>query len=325
VYKATQIKNASILLSALDWGFGHTTRSLVLIQKLIQQNNTIHFAGNQRQIDFIRQEIPSIHTHHLPGYNIVLSSKKGTYSQMVLQAPKLLTAIKREAKWVKNICEKETIDLIISDNRYGFRHANIPSILLTHQISLQIPLGKNIVNFFLKKQIEKFSCCWVPDYENHQLSGALSEGNLSIPKYFIGPLSRFNLTKQPPYQFDYLFLISGPKPSSDYFLEAAIALINENKLNAMIAIPYKIDNSVKNKDIKITCQPNTKQLESLLLKSKTVVARSGYTTIMDLIPSEKSFFLAPTKRQYEQIYLYKLHQSRNEQNIDATKLNHILL
>jgi predicted glycosyltransferase len=47
----------------------------------------------------------------------------------------------------------------------------------------------------------------------------------------------------------------------------------------------------------------SRQLEQTLMKVKLFLARSGYTTIMDLVKLGKSLFIP--LRQYEQLYLAK--------------------
>jgi len=48
---------------------------------------------------------------------------------------------------------------------------------------------------------------------------------------------------------------------------------------------------------------NSKTLENAINKSKTIISRSGYTTIMDLAKLGKSAFFIPTPGQFEQEYL----------------------
>ena len=49
----------------------------------------------------------------------------------------------------------------------------------------------------------------------------------------------------------------------------------------------------------------TKELNDLIKRSKVVIARSGYSTIMDLYALEKPAILIPTPGQSEQLYLSK--------------------
>lgn len=302
------IANSKILITSLDWGLGHLTRTLVLIKKLQDQKNEIVFAGNNFQIDFIRKELPNLSTTFIDGYQIKLSSKKSTYRQIINQSLTILKAIRQEQKWLKNYLKSNPISHIISDNRYGMYHSGTISILLTHQITLQIPIGKRIVNTILKRWIEKFDSCWIPDWQTKVLSGNLSDGELSIPKHFIGPLSRFNLEEVKPFRQYYLFIISGPEPERLHFTDQIIDLITKNNLDATLVTP---SNAKTNTSVKIIENPNSLALESLINQSEVIVSKSGYTTIMDLIPSPKKIFLIPTKGQYEQLYLHQVHQTRN--------------
>ena len=58
-------------------------------------------------------------------------------------------------------------------------------------------------------------------------------------------------------------------------------------------------------------QLGTMDLESVINKSNIVVSKTGYTTIMDLVPYQKPMILVPTEGQYEQQYLSTLHHNRN--------------
>ncbi|MFK8044407.1 MAG: glycosyltransferase family protein [Crocinitomicaceae bacterium] len=308
--KAENIINSKILISALDWGFGHTTRTSVLIKQLLNQNNELVFAGNSEQTRFIKKQFSEVSTLPLEGYNVVLSSSKNTYLQVLKQTPKILNAIKNERFWLQKQLKETPFDFVISDNRYGLNHQSIPCIILTHQTELQIPFGKKVINYFLRKQLNHFSTCWIPDYPNQSLSGDLSSGSLKIPTVFIGPLSRFKIIQNNEEHYDYLFLISGPFPEREVFLEKSQQFIAKHNLNAGIAVPFepKLQSS---KQTNIHLRPDTNELEKLINRSRIVVSKSGYTTIMDLIPFQKKVILLPTKRQFEQEYLSTLHSLSN--------------
>jgi predicted glycosyltransferase len=50
--------------------------------------------------------------------------------------------------------------------------------------------------------------------------------------------------------------------------------------------------------------PNAKDLSRLICNAKTIVCRSGYSTLMDLHHLKKqAVILIPTPGQYEQLYL----------------------
>ncbi len=82
------IHNKTILISPLDWGWGHTTRCVSIINELMKEGNKIIFAGNLAQIKFILLEFPELQTTFINGYNISLSSNKSTYFQIAKQGKK---------------------------------------------------------------------------------------------------------------------------------------------------------------------------------------------------------------------------------------------
>ncbi len=295
------IYDQKILIAALDWGFGHTTRCAALIRQLLKNNNQVIFAGNTQQTAFIKNEFANIITHNLNGYNITLDSQKNTYIQLIKQGRNILKAIKTENKWLQRFIESNQVDIVISDNRYGLYHPKITNIILTHQLTPQVPFFKNSATKLIHKKIQKFDLCWIPDFETQQFTGALSNHQLTIPVSFIGTLNRFDevtATNNLQSRFDYLVILSGPEPERTNFLNSMRdKLAKNNKKMAIVGV--RIDNA--------TCfpSPTTAELKELIQKSNTVVTRAGYTSIMELAGLNKQAELYPTKGQYEQEYLAK--------------------
>ena len=54
---------------------------------------------------------------------------------------------------------------------------------------------------------------------------------------------------------------------------------------------------------------NSEELETAFNESEFVVARSGYTTVMDIAKLGKKAFFIPTPGQYEQEYLAKKYKA----------------
>lgn len=295
----TEIKNKRILFSSLDWGMGHLTRSSELIRILLKQNNHVFFAGNEFQQKFILREFPGIETFYLSGYNLNLSSKKSTYWQLSLQINKLFSAIKNERKWVEKFIRYNNVDVIISDNRYGFYYTSVHNILLTHQLTLELPHFKKAANRKLEKYISNFNEVWVPDQVENSICKNLIRHNLDIPVTSIGLLSQLNKEKA-PIIFDYLGIVSGAYPENKRYFDLLCQLQKNSTKKIMIVSPEiwnydSVDNCVIN--------PDSKKLSELFNASNCIISRAGYTTIMDVLKLEKKAILIPTPGQYEQEYL----------------------
>jgi len=295
------VSNKVILISALDWGFGHTTRCVSIIESLIDANNIIVFAGNTNQNRFFRKEFPAIYIEFLDGYNIELSSKKSTYLQIIQQGFKINKAIRRERDFVKNVIAKYSVDLILSDNRYGFRNANVESVFIGHQLNLQLPKFERKVNKVLTGLVNKFDCIWIVDDEVLRLAGQLSNpSNLTIPFTFIGLLSRFTRC-QAIIKYDYLVIVSGPAPENSIFLNEIESLVRYSKLRYAIVSTAKTDKNFSHVDY--FYDRSTAEMNVLLNESEMVISKSGYTTLMELSVLNKKAILIPTKGQFEQEYL----------------------
>ncbi|MFD1551947.1 hypothetical protein DNU06_01390 [Putridiphycobacter roseus] len=322
MFQPNDIKNATVLIAPLDWGSGHTTRTFALIKKLILQKNKIIFAGNQSQIDFIKKEGLAIETVELEGYQFNFNPNYSLYLQVSKQLLKLKNAIKIEKKWLANYLKEHVIDFIISDNRYGFYHNSVKSIFLTHQTNLDISFGKNMVNKILKNKIEKFDVCWIPDYQDQRLSGKLSNHKLTIPTYFIGPLSRFKPTLKPQHDFvyKYLFIVSGPSPHKEQLLDKIIQFTSTSNYDIGIVTNILQPKKTPTKNTILFINPTTSELQQLIVNSETIICKCGYTSLMELSTLQKNTFYIPSQNQQEQAYLRKLHQKLTPKNLQTIAL-----
>jgi UDP:flavonoid glycosyltransferase YjiC (YdhE family) len=307
-----EITGKKILISPLDWGMGHTTRCVALIRQLIQKNEIL-FAGNESQVEFMRREFEGIKTVFLKGYNVTLDSQKSSYLQLSRQLVKIKKAISYEHKFAEEIAQKENIDLILSDNHYGFWSSVTKNILLTHQLRLQIPTGKKMVNNRLKKWIEKFDECWIPDSADKPVCGALLDADLKIPRTFIGQLARFR-TEDLRKEYRYLFIASGPEPERSHFAKKMIGRLREQGGHFAV-VGFREENTNPH----FFNGATTGELEILVNSSETVIARAGYTTIMEMIALHKKAILIPTPGQFEQEYLAKTVSAENITFIDEKR------
>lgn len=286
-----------ILISPLDWGMGHTTRCIALIRRLIDQENVIFFAGNEDQCAFVKREFNEVHFLFAEGYCVTLDSQKSPYWQMLNQFSKIKKAIQDENKLAEKYAVSENIDVIISDNRYGFFSGKTRNIFLAHQLNLQLPYFRSFVNRQLKKWIEKFDCIWIPDDPQKPICGDLLQANFKIPKRFIGHLCRFKRERL-SVAYDYLGIVSGPEPERTRFTKILVDhLLEQNKKVALVGSYIESQ--------RLTCfeDPSTKELEELINSSACIISRAGYTTIMEMIVLQKEAILIPTPGQFEQEYL----------------------
>ncbi len=308
----------NILIAPLDWGAGHTTRCVPLIQHLLEQGHNPIVAGNTAQLAFIKETYPAISTVYLEGYNITYSGwNRVAQAGLLMQMPGILRAIKQEHQWLQHTAKELKIDGVISDNRYGLHHSTIPSVILTHQLHIMSGMGSAVDNMVQRmhyKYLNRFSATWVVDTEKEpSLAGALSHSSKMPAQYkYIGLLSRFAEKNQAvASDKSLLILLSGPEPQRIHLSR----LLWEQALrySGKIIFAEGSDNAIAPAEIPAHISYHKRlgndALAHTLQEVDMVICRSGYSTIMDLVATKKRAILIPTPGQTEQEYLGKyLHE-----------------
>ena len=295
--------NKKIIVAPLNWGLGHASRCVPIINALLKNNFTPIIASDGAALKFLKQEFPDLESLELASYHI--SYGKNLKIKLLLNITKILKASKEENKLLNNyLRENNEVVGIISDNRFGVRSTLVPSIYITHQIKVLSGKTTFLSSFLHQRIIKKFDECWIPDNENSEFSGKLSSANKKINSKFIGVLSRFK-KEELKQEIDILVILSGPEPNRTLLQEKLFSEFKNND-RKIVFVLGKVENQQKKwESEKITFYNYllTKQLQKLINSSKIVVCRSGYSSIMDLAVLQKNVFFIPTKHQSEQEYL----------------------
>jgi len=302
----------TIFIAPLDWGLGHATRCVPIIRELEKENKIIIGVTPRIKLIF-DQEFPHLQQIELPSYNISYSKILPLWLKLLLSWPSINKVIKQEHNLLDNLLDKLKIELVISDNRFGLHTVKLPTVFVTHQLFLKTPFGRGLAQNINKKYILKFSEVWVPDYENenHCLSGELSHGShFHANVKYIGPQSRLTFKDNLPPKYDVLFLLSGPEPQQSILGQYLISTIaKKSDLKYALVSNSFVANSTPQLDV--FKSPTAEKLSELIVQSKKIICRSGYSTLMDLhLLKKKNIVLIPTPGQTEQEYLAELWQNK---------------
>jgi predicted glycosyltransferase len=311
------LKKNNILVVPLDWGLGHATRCIPIIQTLLENNCKVYIAAETATRSLLETEFPQCNFLPIKGYRIRYSRQKYFLPiKMAIQLPRILLRSFQEHRWLKKVVHQFSIDAVIADNRFGLFHSEIPSVYITHQ--LLIKTGNRFSEKIIQKIhgwiIKKYTHCWVPDFEgNENIAGELSHPTKSPANVkYLGCLSRLSFVLPPIKKYDLLLLLSGPEPQRTIFEKLLLSQLKNFDGKGMLVrgLP-KIDEEKKNEGqifkasslLTIENHLSAAQLNEVILQSELVICRSGYTTIMDLIKIGKKAILVPTPGQTEQEYL----------------------
>jgi Glycosyltransferase family 28 C-terminal domain len=302
----------NILVAPLNWGLGHATRCIPIIKKLEEFGYQPILASDGNALLLLQKEFPHLLALELPSYQIEYAKKGENFKwKLIKNSPKTIHAILEEKRMVKDWVKKYDLSGIISDNRLGVRNKKVPSVFITHQLTVLSGkttwISSKLHQFF----IAKFNECWVPDVDDIQnLSGQLGHlKDTDLHLKYIGVLSRLE-KKVLPIKYQLMVLLSGPEPQRTLLEEKLIKELQDYK-EATVFIKGKIEAEQKMEQIDNITFYNfmqSKELETTFNESEMVLCRSGYTTIMDLVKLEKKAFFIPTPGQFEQEYLAKKYK-----------------
>lgn len=297
-----------ILVAVLDWGLGHATRSIPVIRCLLDNQCQVEIAGNGLSLELLRAEFPSLRYYEIASYRVNYPAHNFFFLHLFIQSPRILLAIRKEHFEVEKLVNDHKFDAIISDNRYGCYSARIPSVFITHQLNIQLngllKRSKWIVDRINRYLVGRFDSCWVPDLPDSRFSGLLSFDEKINIKH-IGILSRFNHVDVSPVDGSVVGLVSGPEPQRKIFETVLIRECKKLRRPCLVVrgLPDSNEQSY-DENVTLISHARSEDLQRLIAQAEIVIARSGYSTLMDLqVLGKKKVILIPTPGQSEQEYL----------------------
>ena len=137
-----------ILVAPLNWGIGHATRCIPIINALIDNNYEVILAVDGRPLHLLSSEFPQLEIIRFADYDIKYAKYLSMSVSMLLQTPKLLWHIKKEQTTLQSIIKDYNIDGVISDNRFGLYSETTPCAFITHQLQIQSPYFSDSIRNF---------------------------------------------------------------------------------------------------------------------------------------------------------------------------------
>lgn len=298
-----------ILVAPLNWGIGHATRCIPIINTLLKNNYEPIIASDGDALVLLKKEFPSLIFLTLTGYDVRYAKTRRFFKWVLFkQSKKIYNAIQEEKKQIDTVIDEFNISGLISDNRLGVRSDRVPSVFMTHQLNVLSGNTSKATSKMHQRFIKRFDQVWVPDFDKEpNLSGKL--GHLIAEKKeievkYIGPLSRM-VKREGEKKYNIMVLLSGPEPQR-HLLEEKLLEELEKYDGTVLFVKGKIEpeqTCFKRNQLTIYNFMTSEDLEIAINCSALIIARSGYTTVMDLALLEKKAFFIPTPGQSEQEYL----------------------
>jgi predicted glycosyltransferase len=344
-----------ILVAPLNWGLGHASRCVPLVRRLLDEGHEVVLGGDGESLTLLRKHFPKLRYTYLAPLNLRYSKGTRQVWAMLKALPLLLLWSIKDHAMLKAVLREEPFDQVISDNRFGLyiNHqssivkSSIETVYITHQLHIMLPKGwrwaEGIVSRLHARIYTRFNKVWVPDYADpdRSLAGDLSHpAQMANGKWqlanitYIGPLSRFgnqssnrqssNRQSSNRQSYDIVAVLSGLEPHRTLLEQDILAryvnhksqIINHKSEVLLVqGLMNRPNTRIKRGNITIVPYLRDEELVPALLGAKHIIARSGYSTLMDLdalgLLNDKSQIinhkleLLPTPGQPEQEYLAK--------------------
>ena len=169
-----------VLICPLDWGLGHASRMIPVINRMISDGHQVTIGGSGKSGELLRLTFPDLPFISIPSMNIRYSGQ-GIWLMfsLFIQIPSMILSAFREHLMLKKVVSRFSINTVISDNRYGLYCRHTYNIFITHQISPVLPRFFHWAEYplyrIIRNRINRFHECWIPDFaDENNLTGNLS-------------------------------------------------------------------------------------------------------------------------------------------------------
>ncbi len=305
-------KTETVLVCPLNWGLGHATRCVPLIEQLQNNGFRVLLGASGDARGFLVWRFPALTLIEFPDYNLRFPASGRMVGALLLKFPYYLRRIRAEHQQLQHLIETHGVDVVVSDNRYGLWSRKAHCIFMTHQMMVKVPpllrFAEGWAHRILMLFITKFDECWIPDVAG---PGGLADDlaqRYPLPSHarFVGLMSRFqpSANTSPTMMYDYLGLVSGPEPQRSLFEQALRRLFRKSGRPACIVRGQPgLSDSEQDENILLLPHADDDTLATLVRDAGCIVCRPGYSTLMDLQVLGRTAVLVPTPGQTEQVYL----------------------
>ncbi|MBI3974819.1 MAG: hypothetical protein HY334_00330, partial [Armatimonadetes bacterium] len=312
-----------ILYAVGSWGLGHATRSLPVITGLLEAGAEVTVISTGRALLLLRGELGA-RCEMLDWPDVPQPIGRGAlefHTRAALAVPWFLRSMTRERGWTAALVRQRRVDRIVSDNRYGVQHPAVPSFHIAHGLRFIAPRRLALV----ERGLEGFNYRWfaglrrvlIPDTPEDGLSGDLAHALQVFPPSllaYVGILSGIR-ARPLPQDIDLFITLSGPEPERTLVEHGILSQIRAapRVFGGRIVVARGRPEAPRHERLnggEVFGYLERSAQEEMMNRARVVVARAGYSTIMELAELERRAVLIPTPGQTEQEHLAEIHHRR---------------
>ena len=226
-----------ILFVPLDWGLGHATRLVPLIEESVCCGDEVWIGGNGRSGAWLKARFPNLPLEAAPEWT--LRHRKHLAWDFLGNLASFQRGLRADRHWANQTAERLGLTHLVSDHRYGLKvdagKDGVVSVLVLHQAVPALPgiwrwprwmeAASWLLWPWFRRRMRDFDEVWIPDHAEkaRALAPALSHfgglRNLGLPVRYLGWQSRWfgfgeggdRLTEANGEAL--LVVLSGPEPA----------------------------------------------------------------------------------------------------------------
>jgi len=221
----------------LDWGLGHATRLIPLIEEAVCCGDEVWIGGNGRSGSWLKARFPDLPLEAAPEWT--LRHRKHLAWDFLRNLFSFGRGLRADRRWANQTAERLGLTHLVSDHRYGLKvdagKDGVVSVLVLHQAVPALPgiwrwprwmeAASWLLWPWFRRRMRDFDEVWIPDHAEkaRALAPALSHfgglRNLGLPVRYLGWQSRWSgfgeggdrLTEANGEAL--LVVLSGPEPA----------------------------------------------------------------------------------------------------------------
>ena len=223
-----------ILFVPLDWGLGHATRLVPLIEEAVRCGDEVWIGGNGRSGAWLKARFPDLPLEAAPEWT--LRHRKHLAWDFLGNLFSFGRGLRADRRWANQTAERLGLTHLVSDHRYGLKvdagKDGAVSVLVLHQAVPALPglwrwprwmeAASWLLWPLFRRRMRDFDEVWIPDHAEkaRALAPALSHfgglRNLGLPVRYLGWQSRwsgFGVGLPQTNGEALLVVLSGPEPA----------------------------------------------------------------------------------------------------------------
>ena len=218
----------------LDWGLGHATRLVPLIEEAVRCGDEVWIGGNGRSGAWLKARFPDLPLEAAPAWT--LQHHKHLAWDFLGNLFSFGRGLRADRRWANQTAERLGLTHLVSDHRYGLKvdagKDGVVSVLVLHQAVPALPglwrwprwmeAASWLLWPLFRRRMRDFDEVWIPDHAEkaRALAPALSHfgglRNLGLPVRYLGWQSRwsgFGVGLPQTNGEALLVVLSGPEPA----------------------------------------------------------------------------------------------------------------